>query len=81
MVRERGGSVATNDNAATPRITRRRNLGEATSAALPQTVEELANAILGLIRRYRETHGAGAGTDVALALAAADRENFRAGRR
>jgi hypothetical protein len=40
-------------------------------------VEELAAAILAVIRRYRETRGAGGRADVALALAIADRENFR----
>ena len=43
----------------------------------PRTAEELAAAILSVIRRYREPQAGGARTDVALALAIADRENFR----
>jgi hypothetical protein len=47
----------------------------------PQTVQELAAAIISLIQRYREGRGSNARSDAALALAIADRENFRLGRR
>ncbi len=82
MVHERGGRpVATRVNSASARTTWRRKIGDVTPSAPPQTVQELAAAILAVIRRYRDAHEGGACTDVALALAIADRENSRAGRR
>ncbi len=82
MVHERGGRpVAARVNSASARTTWRRKLGDVTPSAPPQTVEELAAAILAVIRRYREAHECSTCTDVALALAMADRENFRLGRR
>jgi hypothetical protein len=77
MVRERS---ATRDNAGAARFTRRRDIEDVTPHAPPQTVQELAAAIIGVIRRYRETRGTSAQQDAALALAIADRENFRLGR-
>jgi hypothetical protein len=77
MARERS---ATRDSAGATRFTRRRDIEDVTPPATPQTVQELAAAIIGVIRRYRETRGMSAQQDAALALAIADRENFRLGR-
>lgn len=77
-------SVTINGSSAAPRVSRRRPPQQVASAPVsppPQTVQELTAALMAVIRRYREARGSGAGTDVALALAAADRENFRLGRR
>jgi hypothetical protein len=87
MVRVRDDrSVTINGNSAALRVTCRRvpqpqQVAPVTASALPQNVEELTATIVTLIRHYREARGSGAGTDAAIALAAADRENFRALRR
>jgi hypothetical protein len=77
MVRERN---ATKDNLGSTRFTRRRDVEDVTPPTPPQTVSELATAIIGVVRRYRETRGRNAQRDAALALAIADRENYRLGR-
>jgi hypothetical protein len=56
-------------------------LGDSPPAPPPQTARELAAALLGVIGRYRESQGGNPSTDVALALAIAQRETFRLGRR
>ena len=73
--------AATRDNSSSARTSRRRTAAAVTPPGPPQTVQELAAAIIGLIRRFRERQGSNAQTDAALALAIADRENFRVGRR
>jgi hypothetical protein len=78
MARERSGSVVVNPGAA--RFTRRRDIEDVTAPAPPQTVQELAAAIIGVVRSYRETRGMNGQRDATLALAIADRENFRFGR-
>ncbi len=72
--------VTTRGNSAPKRPARRRDVAGVTPHPSPQTVQELAAAIIAVIRCYRAARGLTAWRDVTLALAIADRENFRRGR-
>ena len=76
----RGHAAIIRDNAGSIRLTHRREADDVTPHAPPQTVQDLAAAIIGVIRCYRAARGTSAWRDVTLALALADRENFRCGR-
>jgi hypothetical protein len=82
MVGEHGaGVVSSRRNPVRARPAHRRDAEPVTpQPASPQTVQELAAAIMGVILRYAETRGATAHREAALALAIADRQNFRLGR-